>query len=91
MSDFKQIFTPVKVEKVEYRSIQLDRHIILKGGRQTKFIKPGDQVRVKEGILAPCYGEPSHIVVSCFGTIESREIEIELFEIETKETVTIKL
>lgn len=101
MSNLKEMFkdwgeyyrtaTPPKVERIEYRSVELSEPVILQNGKPSRFLKAGDQLKAIDGIIVPCYGGGTHIVVGIFGTMHSTRIEIELFEIETKETITIKL
>lgn len=87
----KETLLKLQVERVEYRSIQLSEPVILQNGKPSMFLKAGNQLKVRDGEIVPCYGEGTHIVVGLFGTVYSTKIEIEVFEIATGKTLTIKL
>jgi hypothetical protein len=58
---------------------------------KTVRIAPDHLVKVEDGNLVDCIGEPTHKVIGCYGTVTSSKLSFLLIDLQTNQPIEIKV
>lgn len=84
-------FFPHDSSVVELGAIWLSQRLTIANGKWACRIMEGMEVAVENGKLINCKGLPTHRIIGCYGTIDSRSLSIQVVNLQTYEPSIIKL
>lgn len=93
--DMLNVFGKQYSEEMELAAIWLEKPIIYnhKSKHWTCRMAAGDQIRIENGIIVrgTLEDEATHQVISCYGTINSSSLTVQLWNLETNQPEILKL